>query len=223
MSIRSEELEANLRSVEAEVAPFSPTLIVVTKTYPISDVEVLANLGVKNFGENRSNEGLEKSAAMGAAHRILTWHYQGEIQSKKLREIASWTNCIHSLDELAHGEKLNRILAEDGRSIDTFIQLSLDGDPSRGGVVESELFTLAAGITELPQINLLGIMCVPPVSMAADTAFSEIAAIHQRFIADFPDSPSLSAGMSGDYMLALNHGATHIRVGSKILGSRQYD
>jgi pyridoxal phosphate enzyme (YggS family) len=217
MSTRREELERNLRAVEEEIGPFAPTLILVTKTYPISDVEILHDLGVRNFGENRSSEGLEKSSSVPAQ-----WHYQGEIQSKKLREISSWSSCIHSLDNLEHGIKLNRILEGEERTIDTFIQLSLDGDPSRGGVVEKELHLLAEGISTLPQINLLGMMCVPPVSMEADRAFASIAEIHQRFIAQFPGATSLSAGMSGDYICALNHGATHIRVGSKILGSRQY-
>lgn len=217
MSTRREELERNLRAVEEEIRPFAPTLIVVTKTYPISDVEILHDLGVGDFGENRSSEGLEKSSSISAQ-----WHYQGEIQSKKLREITSWSSCIHSLDNLEHGAKLNRILEAQARTIDTFIQLSLDGDPSRGGVAERELHLLAEGISTLPQINLLGMMCVPPVSMEADPAFAAIAEIHQRFIAQFPEARSLSAGMSGDYICALNHGATHIRVGSKILGSRQY-
>jgi pyridoxal phosphate enzyme (YggS family) len=218
MSSRREELEQNLRAVEEEVRPFAPTLIVVTKTYPISDVEILHELGVRNFGENRSSEGLEKASSVEAR-----WHYQGEIQSKKLREISSWSSCIHSLDNFEHGVKLNRILEGEGRTIDAFIQLSLDGDPSRGGVRESELFALTEGIAGLPEISLLGLMCVPPVSIEADAAFVAIADIHQRFIAQFPDARSLSAGMSGDYISALNHGATHIRVGSKILGSRQYD
>lgn len=218
MSSRREELERNLRAVEEEIRSYSPTLIVVTKTYPLTDVEILHDLGVRNFGENRSSEGLEKASSI-----VARWHYQGEIQSKKLREISSWSHCIHSLDDLAHGKKLNRILEEDGRSIDSFLQLSLDGDPSRGGVIEEELFSLAEKIAELKQINLVGMMCVPPVSMEADLAFAAIAHIHQRFLAHFPESPYLSAGMSGDYMTALHHGATHIRVGSKILGSRQYD
>lgn len=220
MSNRREELEERLRAVEDEVRSYNPTLIVVTKTYPISDVEILADLGVRNFGENRSNEGLEKSTALITAGINLTWHYQGEIQSKKLREIASWASCIHSLDSADHGAKLNRTL--ENRKIDTFIQLSLDGDPSRGGVIESDLFALAESVAELSQVNLLGIMCVPPVSMDPETAFAKVGAIHQRFKARYPNSPYLSAGMSGDYLQALSHGATHIRVGSKILGSRQY-
>jgi pyridoxal phosphate enzyme (YggS family) len=217
MKSRSEEIEQNLRAVEEEIRTFAPTLIVVTKTYPTSDVEILHGLGVRNFGENRSSEGLDKSSSVTAI-----WHYQGEIQSKKLREISTWASCIHSLDNLEHGVKLNRILEGENRTIDTFIQLSLDGDPSRGGVVERELHSLAERVADLSQINLLGIMCVPPVSMEADSAFPAVADTHQRFIAQFPEAAALSAGMSGDYMVALSHGATHIRVGSKILGSRQY-
>lgn len=217
MSQRGEELEKNLRTVESEVSPFSPTLIVVTKTYPISDVEILSGLGVENFGENRSSEGIEKSAVIPGR-----WHYQGEIQSKKIREILSWASAIHSLDNLGHAQKIQKCLSDSGGRIDIFLQLSLDGDPERGGVVESELFELATEIAGMPSINLLGIMSVPPVSQEPAAAFSKIGAIHKRFIAEFPTALSLSAGMSGDYMIALNHGATHIRVGSKILGSRQY-
>jgi pyridoxal phosphate enzyme (YggS family) len=218
MSARGDELENNLRKVEGEIAAYSPTLIVVTKTYPVSDVKILAQLGVENFGENRSSEGLEKSGSV-SAH----WHYQGEIQSKKIREILSWSDCIHSLDNLGHAEKLERALIESGGEVDLFLQLSLDGDPQRGGLQESELFEMAQVLSKMTHINLLGIMSVPPVSLEPELAFSQIAAIHQRFVGEYPSSSSLSAGMSGDYLIALDHGATHIRVGSKILGSRQYD
>jgi len=217
MSSRALELESNLREVEAEIAPYGPTLIVVTKTYPVSDVEILHHLGASNFGENRSSEGAEKSVAIDA-----TWHYQGEIQSKKIREILGWADCLHSLDSQGHFEKISRVLAESQRKTELFLQLSLDGDPERGGLKEADLFTLAEIVSASDEVNLLGIMAVPPVNYDAAAAFTEIGAIHQRFIAAFPDSPALSAGMSGDYMIALEHGATHIRVGSKILGARQY-
>ena len=217
MTERREELAANLAKVREEIAPFDPTLIVVTKTYPVTDVGILRELGENNFGENRSSEGLEKSAVV-PAH----WHYQGEIQSKKIREILKWAECIHSLDKFDHAQKISNLASESGKTVDLFIQLSLNGDPSRGGVIESELFPLASLVAALPFINLIGIMSVPPVALDVDTAFATIGQIHQRFVAEFPESPYLSAGMSGDYMTALANGATHIRVGSKILGSRQY-
>jgi hypothetical protein len=217
MTSRSEELALNLKKIEQEVAGFNPTLIVVTKTYPLSDVQILHNLGVRNFGENRSSEGLEKGAAIDAQ-----WHYQGAIQSKKIREILSWADCIHSLDDAGHAEKINRVLSEEGRKVDAFLQLSLDGDPERGGVTAENLMRFASEISHFPTINLLGIMSVPPVEMDPIGAFASIANTHQRFIQEFPGSPYLSAGMSGDYLIALDHGATHIRIGSKILGPRDY-
>jgi pyridoxal phosphate enzyme (YggS family) len=217
MSSRQEELARNLESVRSEISSYSPTLIVVTKTYPITDVQMLHDLGVRDFGENRSSEGLEKSESISGK-----WHYQGEIQSKKIREILSWTHCIHSLDNSGHAAKIDRTLQESGATIDIFLQLSLDGNPDRGGLQEAELFSLASEVTQMERINLLGVMSVPPVEYEPASAFAEIAAVHKRFISLYPQSPYLSAGMSGDYMIALDHGATHIRVGSKILGSRQY-
>ncbi len=218
MTTRSEELAANLRSVQDEIASFHPKLIVVTKTYPISDVEILKDLGVTDFGENRSDEGLKKSEQVTG-----NWHYQGEIQSKKIKEILSWATCIHSLDNLTHAEKIARTAGENAVKQDLFLQLSLDGNPERGGLVESELFTLAEKVADLSAINLLGIMSVPPVDLEPAAAFAVTSQVHQRFIKLFPGSPYLSAGMSGDYLIALEHGATHIRVGSKILGARRYD
>jgi hypothetical protein len=126
------------------------------------------------------------------------------------------------LDSLDHAQKISRTISEGGRTIDLFLQLSLDGDPARGGVLEGELLQSAEYISTLTGLNLLGIMCVPPVEMEPLTAFSKIALIHQGFKEQFPQAPSLSAGMSQDYMLALKHGATHIRVGSKILGKRTH-
>lgn len=214
---RREELENNLNVVARAISSYNPTLIVVTKTYPVSDVEILYQLGVRDFGENRDEEGSVKSLQVPA-----TWHYQGEIQSKKIRSIASWASTIHSLDEVGHLEKFNRVAGELQKKINIFIQLSLDGDPQRGGVVQSNLAELAEAAVASENLNLLGLMCVPPVKAEPGSAYRAISEIHQRFIAQYPASPYLSAGMSGDYLLALQHGATHIRVGSSILGQREY-
>jgi pyridoxal phosphate enzyme (YggS family) len=218
MTMRESELAEALSKVEGEIAPYKPELIVVSKTYPVSDVEILFNLGVRNFGENRNEEGLTKSASVSAR-----WHYQGEIQSKKLRQISSWAQVIHSLDSLDHATKLNRILEENDQSIELFLQLSLDGNPERGGASGSEVIELAEAIAAMGHLTLLGVMAVPPPDVPASQSFAEVAAFHKKFISIFPKSPFLSAGMSGDYMIALEHGATHIRVGSKILGQRHYD
>jgi pyridoxal phosphate enzyme (YggS family) len=211
---RSEELGANLASVQERITRSDVTLIVVTKTYPVSDVQILKELGVENFGENRTEEGEVKAAAVPA-----TWHFQGGIQSRKLKDIVQWADVIHSLDSTEHALKLGQRAL---RPMKVFLQLSLDGDPERGGVVESELAALAEVVVAAPNLTLAGLMCVPPVSAIPAEAFSEVYSVHQRFLRDFPNAQSLSTGMSGDFEVAIDHGATHIRVGSSILGSRTY-
>jgi pyridoxal phosphate enzyme (YggS family) len=211
---RSEELAANLTSVQERITRSDVTLIVVTKTYPVSDVQILKELGVENFGENRTEEGEVKAAAVPA-----TWHFQGGIQGRKLKDIVQWADVIHSLDSTEHALKLGQRAV---RPMKVFLQLSLDGDPERGGVVESELAALAEVVLAAPNLELVGLMCVPPVSAIPAEAFSQIYSVHQRFLRDFPNAQSLSTGMSGDFEVAIDHGATHIRVGSSILGSRTY-
>jgi len=226
MSAREIEIAQALKSVEDRIGEAATkagrarneiTLIAVTKTYPASDVEILRNLGVQNFGENRNEEGVAKSVLVSG-----TWHFQGQVQSRKLRDIASWATYIHSLDSADHIGKLSRIATEIGKEISIFLQLSLDGAPGRGGVVASEIRALADSVANLPQIKMVGLMCVPPVELEHERAFSEIADIHQGFLANFPTANFLSAGMSSDYEVAITHGATHLRVGSQILGSRPY-
>jgi pyridoxal phosphate enzyme (YggS family) len=211
---RREELAANLASVQERITRSDVTLIVVTKTYPVSDAQILKELGVENFGENRTEEGEVKAAAVPA-----TWHFQGGIQSRKLKDIVQWADVIHSLDSTEHALKLGQRAV---RPMKVFLQLSLDGDPERGGVVESELAALAEVVLAAPNLELVGLMCVPPVSAIPAEAFSQIYGVHQRFLRDFPNSQSLSTGMSGDFEVAIDHGATHIRVGSSILGSRTH-
>ena len=113
---RNEEIAQNLHDVRSRIGNHDVTLIAVTKTYPSSDVQILKDLGIENFGENRTEEGAEKSSEVDGI-----WHFQGGIQSRKLREIALWADVIHSLDQLSHAQKLDGLLAE---PIDVFLQLT---------------------------------------------------------------------------------------------------
>jgi pyridoxal phosphate enzyme (YggS family) len=225
MSDRMTELSLSLADVRARVLeatakasrkPEEVTLIAVTKTYPSSDVEILHQLGVTDFGENRSAEGLEKSSNV-SAH----WHFQGQIQSNKIAAISSWAQTVHSLDDLSHVAKFDRAVGEiPGKRLNVFVQISLDGDTSRAGVRGDDLLALGQAISSTRHLDLAGIMVVPPVHAEPEKAFSEVALLSQRFCIEFPSAQSLSAGMSGDYEIAIAHGATHIRVGSQILGPR---
>jgi pyridoxal phosphate enzyme (YggS family) len=212
---RKEELSQNLelvRSKIAKVANHEVTLIAVTKTFPVSDAQILHELGVRQFGENRDSEGAEKAGIVSG-----TWHFQGQIQSNKLKSITSWATVIHSLDDPRHFEIIEKVAPH---PLQIFLQVSLDGAHHRGGAALANLYSLAAVVEKSPTHTLAGLMSVPPVELNPDEAFSQLAVIHKEFMEQFPGASSLSAGMSGDYESAIVHGATHVRVGSSILGSR---
>ena len=205
-------------AAQAERRDDEITLIAVTKTYPVSDVEILRDLGVRNFGENRSAEGAEKSA-----HVDGHWHFQGQIQSNKIAAISSWASTVHSLDDLSHVAKFDRaVSAIPGKRLQVFLQISLDGAGHRAGIARDELSILAEAVLATEHLDLVGIMAVPPVEADANAAFAEIATIAASFKEKFPMARYLSAGMSNDFEVAIAYGATHVRVGSQILGPRTY-
>jgi len=212
---RLKEIAENLeivRSKIAEVASHQVTLIAVTKTFPVSDAEILHQLGVVDFGENRDAEGLEKSKIVSG-----TWHFQGQIQSNKLKSITSWASVIHSLDDPRHFEIIEKVAPH---PLSVFLQVSLDGAHHRGGAGVDQLYDLAEKVSNSSTHTLAGLMSVPPVAIDPDQAYSQLAVIRNEFLQRFPEATSLSAGMSGDYQSAISHGATHVRLGSSILGSR---
>ena len=212
---RFQEISTQLeivRSNIAAVADHEVTLIAVTKTFPVSDAQILHDLGVTDFGENRDAEGAEKAASVPG-----TWHFQGQIQSNKLKSITKWAHVIHSLDDPRHFEIIERVASH---PLSIFLQVSLDGAHHRGGAALDELYALADLVEKSPTHTLAGLMSVPPLGVDPDTAFSQLAVIHNDFMKAFPKATGLSAGMSGDYQSAISHGATHVRVGSSILGSR---
>ena len=212
---RLEEISQNLETVRsniAKVAQHEVTLIAVTKTFPTSDAQFLHDLGVRDFGENRDAEGVEKSAIIPA-----TWHFQGQIQSNKLKSITSWATVIHSLDDPRHFEIIEKVAPH---PLQIFLQVSLDGAHHRGGAGLEALYALAALVEKSASHTLAGLMSVPPLGLAPNDAFAQLSLIHTAFMEQFPEAKSLSAGMSGDYEAAISHGATHVRIGSSILGSR---
>ena len=212
---RSQEIEENLNTVRANIAAVAAhpvTLIAVTKTFPVSDVEILKQLGIQEFGENRDSEGAEKSAVVPG-----NWHFQGQIQSNKLKSITSWASVIHSLDDPRHFEIIEKVAPH---PLSIFLQVSLDGAHNRGGAGVDQLYQLAELVSGSATHTLSGLMSVPPVAMDPEAAYSQLSVIRTEFLTRFPEANCLSAGMSGDYQLAISHGATHVRVGSSILGSR---
>lgn len=216
---RKEELALNLGEFRAEI-PSQVTLIVVTKTFPLSDVEILYQLGERQFGENRDDEGREKSNLMPDD---AIWHFQGRIQSKKLRSIVNWSDFIHSLEDLDHAKKINEIAQEIGKIQKVFLQINLDEDErseGRSGIDAKEMFAYVEGLQLLPSIEVVGLMGIAPLNRDPRPAFEKLAKLSEELQKLAPSATYISAGMSGDYRQALEFGTTHLRIGSSILGTR---
>lgn len=216
---RKKEIADALASVRAEI-PQHVTLIVVTKTFPASDVEILYGLRERNFGENRDSEGAEKSALLPDDAQ---WHFQGGIQSNKLRSIVTWSDYIHSLDEVSHAEKISTLALEMNKKQNCFIQINLDSDhrnETRSGIERSELTRFVDQISQFSGINIVGVMGVGPLNRDPRPAFVELQSASHELQKVVPGATFISGGMSGDFHIALEYGATHVRIGSSILGSR---
>lgn len=198
-----------------------PTLVVVTKFYPASDVLALAALGVRDIGENRDQEAAAKVAELDPQTRAgLQVHFIGQVQTNKAASVARYADVVHSVDRARLVEALEHGGERAGRQLDVLLQVSLDGDTSRGGAVESDLASLAAAVDQARHLRLRGVMAVAPLDWDPDEAFARLASLAADLRADHPGADLISAGMSGDLEAAIRHGATHLRVGTAILGSR---
>ncbi len=216
---RREEIRVALNRVKNEI-PDYVTLIVVTKTFPVSDVEILYELGERNFGENRDDEGVEKSTILP---KDSIWHFQGNLQSKKIRSIVSWADFIHSLDKASHASKINEIAHSIGKIQKVFIQVKLDsglGSDDRSGINPSDFNQFLVELEGLKNIEIVGVMGVAPLGADPAPGFELLYKLSLKLQSIKPGATFISAGMSGDFPVALQFGATHIRIGSSILGTR---
>jgi pyridoxal phosphate enzyme (YggS family) len=198
-------------------------LLVVTKTFPASDVEILSGLGVTQIGENRDQEAKAKRADL--ADVPMVWHMIGQVQRNKAASIARWADVVESVDRLAVVEALSRGAVQADRLLEVRIQVNLDPEerPERGGVAPSDALELAEAVAAASGLRLGGVMGVAPGPTDvgdADSAFALLEHVHTLIRAKHPDARAMSAGMSGDLELAISHGATQVRIGGAILGSR---
>lgn len=226
---RADELAANLAAVRDRIdaavlaagrEPGSVRLVVVTKFFPAADVRVLAGLGVTDVGENRHQEALEKADA--CADLDLAWHFIGSIQSNKAAAIAGYAAVVESVDRLKLVGALDRGAGQAGRTVECLVQVSLDppGASGRGGADEADVPAIAAAVEAADHLRLGGVMAVAPLGEPAGEAFERLAAIAARVRSEHPGATTVSAGMSGDLEEAVKYGATHVRIGSSVLGSR---
>ncbi|KRC63453.1 alanine racemase [Aeromicrobium sp. Root236] len=194
------------------------TLIVVTKTYPASDVELLAELGVQDVGENRHPEAGDKAAEVEAAVR---WHFLGGLQTNKAGAVARYAAMVHSVDRVKLVNALSRGAEAAGRTLPCLVQVDFDAtNPGRSGVVPSGIPELADAIAASDHLTLGGLMTVAPLGEDPAPHFDHLQRLSQELRNDHPDAAIVSAGMSGDFEAAIAAGATHLRIGRSVLGER---
>ncbi|MEH1169381.1 YggS family pyridoxal phosphate-dependent enzyme [Micromonospora sp. CPCC 205539] len=232
---RRAELAAGLALVEARIADACTeagrdraevTMIAVTKTYPASDVVALAGLGVTDMGENRDQEAAGKATEVSAAGVHPCWHFIGQLQRNKARSVVRYADVVHSVDSVRLARALATAAADRERPLAALLQVSIDGDPARGGALPGSaepdvgLGPVAEAVAGAPALRLAGLMAVAPLGWEPERAFSRLAEVAEEFRAVHPGATALSAGMSGDLEFAIRYGATHVRVGSALLGMR---
>ncbi|MGC5583571.1 YggS family pyridoxal phosphate-dependent enzyme [Ornithinimicrobium sp. W1665] len=242
MADRGAELQANLAAVHERIAtacgdavrdPAEITLVAITKFFPASDIVHLVDLGVRHVGENKDQEAGAKVAELPAEVReLLTVHFVGQLQSNKAAHVARYADVVQSVDRTKIVKALDRgtgtALGEGGRHTPLEVTIQVDlgegADAGRGGAAPADVPALADAVAATEHLRLRGVMAVAPLGVDEDgtaAAFQRFADLSARLRADHPDATWISAGMSGDLETAVTHGATHLRVGTGILGTRR--
>jgi len=227
--VRRQEIARGLDAVRERIAtacaeagrdPDDVQLVVVTKFFPVEDVRRLADLGVHHVGENRDQEAREKLTDPLLDGTTLTRHFIGQLQSNKAASVVSYADVVHTADRLKLVHALANAAEHQERRPTVLVQVSLDDAPGRGGAPVAEVPELADAVAAAPGLELGGVMAVAPLDADPDAAFARLWDVATRIRADHPAAGWVSAGMSGDLEAAVRHGATHLRVGSAILGMR---
>ncbi|MBB5955726.1 hypothetical protein FHS29_002307 [Saccharothrix tamanrassetensis] len=226
---RREELAANLAEVRLRIEracaaagrdPAEVTLLAVTKTFPAQDVALLSDLGLTEFAENRDQEAGAKTAEFARLRpdAAVRWHMVGSLQRNKAKSVVGWADQVDTVDS----ERLADALAKAAtRPLDVLLQVSIDGDPKRGGCPLPELPRLAEYVARKGELVLRGVMTVAPLGMSPAQAFDALQGAVTRLRDDHPAANVTSAGMSGDLEDAISYGSTCVRVGTALLGSRR--
>jgi pyridoxal phosphate enzyme (YggS family) len=226
-SPRREELAVRLADVRGRIAKACEaagrdvgdiTLIAVTKTRPASDVRLLSELGLRDVGENRDAEAAPKAAQ--CADLNLTWHFIGQLQTNKCASVVRYASVVHSVDRLRLIRALGQAARRADRVVSSLIEVSLDGDPARGGAPAEQVAPLAEAVAAEPGLVLGGVMAIAPLGLAPAEAFARLLDSAAVVRAVRPSATVISAGMSGDLEAAVEVGATHLRIGTALLGDR---
>lgn len=227
---RSTELERALARIRARIAAAAAQagrdqaeieLVVVTKTYPASDVDLLAALGVTRVGENRHPEARDKRLQAARAGDVV-WHFIGGMQTNKAAAVAAYADVVESVDRGRVVSALSKGAVAAGREVGCLIQVDLaaESQPGRSGCRPAAVAALAEEVAAAEGLALHGVMVVAPLVAEPARAFAALADIAAALVVDHPAATTISAGMSGDLEEAVHCGATHVRVGRAVLGER---
>ena len=227
---RRAELDQRVAAVRARIADAASAagrdagdveLIVVTKTYPASDVDLLAGLGVGHVGENRHPEARDKRQSSELADSLV-WHFIGAVQTNKAKAVAAYADVVESVDRDRLVTALSRGATAAGRELSCLVQVDLDyeGRPERSGCRPEAVPALAERVAEAEGLVLAGVMAVAPLNGDPARAFAELADVSAALVAEHPLATTVSAGMSNDLEQAVAAGATHVRIGRAVLGER---
>ncbi|MBS0584273.1 MAG: YggS family pyridoxal phosphate-dependent enzyme [Proteobacteria bacterium] len=217
----------NYRAVRERVAAAAQragrevTLVAVSKTQPAAAVRRLAALGQRAFGENYVQEGLAKQREL--ADPGLEWHLIGPLQSNKAREVAAHFDWLQSLDRIKLVDPLDRARPAGVAPLNVLIQVNVDDEASKSGCAPAQIGALAAAVRAAPRLALRGLMAIPapaPDLERRKAAFARMRALFEELRRDHAGVDTLSMGMSADFELAIGAGATMVRVGSALFGSR---
>lgn len=230
-----ERLATNIAAVRASIKEAAErvgrrseeiTLIAVSKTKPVTMVEMAYNIGITNFGENRVQEALPKIAAFRP--QGIRWHMIGRLQSNKAHKVVSAFDCVHSVDSLHLAQALNRYTEVERRErLSVLLEVNIAGEQNKAGITESEVPELARQIAQFPYLELQGLMTVAPQVKNPEEVrpfFRALRSLRDRLRNEVPDCSwqHLSMGMTDDYWIAIEEGATIVRVGRAIFGERMY-
>lgn len=237
MTKRGEEIKAAVVAVQDRIeracaqvnrSPDTVKLLPVTKRFPASDAAELARLGLVELAENKDQEAGPKSAAVGELLPGVgvRWHMVGQLQRNKARSVARWASVVQTVDSLRLAEALIRAVdtaltvGDRNSPLDVLVQVSLDGDPARGGVPVGEVLPLVDGVTRSSELRFRGLMAVGPLGWSSERAFDLLSKVCERTRNDHPEATEMSAGMSADLETAIAYGSTCVRVGTALLGER---
>ncbi len=197
------------------------TLLAVSKTKPVTDIEAAYQCGQRDFGENYLQEAEQKITAL--QNKEIIWHYIGPIQSNKTRKITALFDWVHSVDRLKIARRLNENHPENKAPLNILLQVNIDNEPSKSGVQLDEIQSLAQQIESMSRLKLRGLMAIPAIHKNPEKQHEPFARMHQALTQlqqSYPDCDTLSMGMSGDMQAAIAEGSTLVRIGTAIFGSR---